>query len=205
MGDNLDDFTVVVASYGNWYWWDLGKDRAIPSIESQVNQVIQVHLSDGTLAQARNAGLEKVETEYVIFVDADDELEPKYIEMMAQGTADLRGPRVRYGPDAISWMPQVVGKHGRHTHRCQAECLREGNWLVIGTCARTELMRKVGWKEYALFEDWAMFAEMWKNGATVEGIDGAVYLAHTRPNSRNQGDQAMKLRVFEEIERNLWA
>jgi glycosyltransferase involved in cell wall biosynthesis len=84
--------TVCVATYGDPSWVELAQ-RAIASAEPQAPVV---HVHGDTLAGARNAALDLVETEWVVFLDADDELEPGYIDTLAAGTADLRAPAVRY-------------------------------------------------------------------------------------------------------------
>ena len=55
---------------------------------------IQFH-GKGTLAQARNEIIARTNTEFLILLDADDELEPGYVAAMARGSADIRVPRVR--------------------------------------------------------------------------------------------------------------
>lgn len=189
------DVTVVVATFGKRTWRELARERAIPSARSQA-PVVYVH--GQTLAEARNAGLDQVETEFTIHLDADDELEPGYVEAMAQGSADLRSPSVRYvprgGPPSV---PQVWS----HRHACTAECLRQGNWLVIGTCVRTELLRSVGgWEEFGWSEDWAAWARCWRAGGTVEACPDAIYRAHRRLRSRNRVTQEEGLRWHREIE-----
>ena len=121
-----------------------------------------------------------------MFLDADDELEPGYITALQAGACDLRAPAVRYvAPDRFqaARMPRVAG----HDHDCTADCLPEGNWLVIGTMARTQLLRDVGgFEPWPIYEDWALWLRCWKAGATVEAIPAAVYRAHHRPDSRNR-------------------
>ena len=173
------DVTIAIATYGDDSWRELADGRASASADAQDVPVVQVHLPDGTLAQARNEALARVETEFVIFLDADDELAPGYVHHMGQGTADLRSPAIAqymYGnPLGPSFMPKVF----QHTKPCTAECLRYGNWMVIGTAARAQLVRDVGgWEEFPWSEDWALWAKCWHAGATVEPIHRAVYIAH---------------------------
>lgn len=181
------DVTVVVATYGDEAWMDLARQRAVPSARAQGVPVKMAHVaSEHGLHQARNDGLAMVDTEFVCFLDADDELEPHYFERMEGVTADLRAPSVRYMVDGRPnrlWMPQVPG----HRHACVGECLRDGNWLVIGTVARTEVVRNVGgFKDWPLYEDWDLFLRCYLAGATVAAVPRAVYRAHVRKDSRNR-------------------
>ena len=161
--------------------------------------VTVVHAHAATLAQARNAGLAEVHTTWTIHLDADVELEAGYLDAMAEGTADVRAPAVRYirgGHATWPAVPKVAG----HTHDCVADCLPSGNWLVVGACVRTELISSVGWHDFAWSEDWAAWLACYKAGATFEAIPSAIYRAHTRPGSRNRAiGPTIRNRVHHEI------
>lgn len=196
--------TVVVATFGSQVWSRLALRRAIPSARTFGVPVIHEHCS--TLAEARNAGLAKVETEWVIHLDADDELEPGYIEAMADGSADCRVPSVRYifsrfRTDGEPIVPRVAG----HDHECVGECLRYGNWCVVGSAVRAEMARSVGgWEEFGWSEDWAMWARCWKAGASFEAIPEAVYRAYKRPGSRNRQPRSKTIDWHRQIEAAVW-
>jgi glycosyltransferase involved in cell wall biosynthesis len=194
------DVSVVVASFGSQEWVCLACSRAVPSALAEGVPVIYVH--GLSLHGARNAGLAQVETEHVVFVDADDELEPGYIEAMASGSCDLRAPAVRYirgGRPRAPYVPRVASHH----HDCTAECVTSGagNWLVVGTCARTDLLRETGgWREWDCYEDFDLWMRVLLLGATVEAIPAAVYRAHWRADSRNRAPAMVdKNRVHHEI------
>jgi GT2 family glycosyltransferase len=181
------DATIAVATFGDSSWADLAQARAIPSAEALGVPVVHVH--DETLHDARNAALDLVGTEWVVHLDADDELEPGYLDHMACGTADLRAPAVRYvrGPrQHTPYVPKVAG----HTHDCTGDCIASGagNWLVVGTMARTQLLRDIGgWRDWPMYEDFDLWMRALLTGATVEAIPSAVYRAFARPDSRNRG------------------
>ena len=190
---SFDQFTIGVASYGSRSWRELARRRAVPSAESQGVPVIHVHGS-GTLAEARNEIIAQAQTEFLILLDADDELERGYVAAMAQGSADVRVPRVRQVRDMSAlmprtravmspYMPQVVG----HRHAaCRAVCLRDGNWIVIGAAARTALLRQVGgFHEEPIWEDWALWLRCYVQGATFQPIRRAIYRQHMNEDSRN--------------------
>lgn len=196
------DVTVVVATYGDQHWRDLAHNRAIPSAIALDVPVVYAHKA--TLHDARNAGLDQVTTEWVCHLDADDELEPRYFEHMADATADVRAPAVRYiegNPKRLyrARMPRV----GTHDHECVAECLVDGNWLVIGAVARTQLLRDVGgWLDFDWSEDWSMWLRCHLAGATFQPVPQAVYRAHVRYDSRNRSvSRPDRLKVHEQIAR----
>lgn len=167
--------------------------RAIPSAKALGVPVVHGHAA--TLHDARNAAIDLVTTEWVVQLDADDELEPGFVEAMASGSADVRAPSVRYVPEGnlghrrlpAPGMPSVWA----HDHQCVADCLAAGNWLVIGAMVRTDLVRSVGgWRDFAWSEDWDLWVRCWQAGATFEPIPAAVYRAHVRRGSRNRAPSA---------------
>lgn len=194
------DVTVAVATYGDRAWIDLASRRAVPS--ALALNVSVVHAHGDTLHEARNAALDRVETEWVIHLDADDELEPGYVDAMARGAADLRVPSVRYVHGGRAGTPRVPRVAG-HRHACVADCLAYGNWLVIGSAVRADLLRAVGgWRDFPWSEDWDAWVRCWLAGATVEPAPDAVYRAHVRHGSRNRAPlRAEKLEAHRMIAR----
>lgn len=175
---------VVIATFGDIYWPELARNRA--GVSARLAGARRVVYSHGrTLAEARNAALGDVRSDWVIFLDADDELEPGYVEAMAAAEGDLRVPQVRYVRDGLgepAYFPKVAG----HDHDCNAHCLEDGNWLVIGTAVRTELARSILFREEPIYEDWSFFLRCRRAGATVKRVPRAVYRAHFRATSRNR-------------------
>ncbi|HEX5201132.1 MAG TPA: glycosyltransferase family 2 protein [Actinoplanes sp.] len=193
------DVTVAVATFGDEEWRDLAHRRAVPSAMAQDVKVVHAH--SATLHEARNAALALVGTEWVVHLDADDELEEGYVEAMGKATADVRAPAVRYVRNARDRgrprMPQVAG----HRHGCEAACLTAGNWIVIGAAVRTDLVRDVGgWRDFDWSEDWDVWLRCHRAGATFEAVPAAIYRAYMRRDSRNRApDQAAKLAAHRAI------
>lgn len=187
------DVTACVGTYGAAEYVKLAYERPVAS--ALAAGVPFVHCHGRTLHEARNACLDAVRTEWCVFVDADDELHPRFFERIELGTADIRVPAVQYvdGSRAAPHVPRVVG----HNHLCQAECLEYGNWIVIGAVARTSLLRAVGgFHDYPMYEDYDLWVRCWKAGATIEAVPGATYIAHVRPGSRNRApDPSERMRV----------
>lgn len=192
------DVTIAVSTYGDPEWIKLAHDRAIPSAQAQGVRVVHQHAD--TLHDARNASLAAVTSEWVVFLDADDELEDGYVDAMAVAQGDVRVPCVAYvhrGRRRVPYMPKVAG----HDHVCIPDCLTAGNWIVVGAAVRAALVRQVGgWRDYAVYEDWDLFQRCWLAGADIQAAPGAVYRAHVRTDSRNRApDIAFKNRVHAEI------
>jgi glycosyltransferase involved in cell wall biosynthesis len=191
------DVTVIVGTFGDEKWSDLAHERAIPSVPESI-PVIHAHAD--TLQEARNIGLYQASTEWVCHLDADDELTPDYFDRMAEGSADVRAPSVRYIRGGIPYppgMPQVWAHH----HECHADCLPDGNWIVVGAVARTSLLRDIGgWRDFDWSEDWDVWLRCHLAGASIEAVPQAVYVAHVRPDSRNRAPaKAAKLAAHQAI------
>lgn len=176
------DVSVIVSTFGDNTWKALAEKRAIPSAEALGVPVIYTHLPNATGPhEPRNAGLAKAETEFVCHLDADDELTEGFFEHMETVDGDLRPPSIHHVYQRITFMPKVVG----HNHVCVADCLEFGNWLIVGTVARTELLKKVGgWKEWGTFEDFDLWQRCWIAGATITAVPRAIYKAYTTPQGR---------------------
>lgn len=190
------DVSVVIGTFGADRWQMLAQ-RAAASVPEGV-PVHHVHA--GTLHDARNSALAQVETEWVVHLDADDELTPGFLPTLAAGAADVRAPSVQYvvqGHQRRPAMPRVWG----HRHACAQDCLPEGNWIVIGAYARVELLRAVGgWRDFSWSEDWDLWLRCHLAGARFEAIPAAVYRAYVRSDSRNRApEQAAKLAAHRAI------
>lgn len=190
------DVTVCCGTYGERSWVEMAHGKAC---ESAVGEGVGwVHRHGETLAEARNAALSEVRTEFVIFCDADDHLQHGYVEQMAKSDADLRAPLVRYvigGVPGKASYPRVVG----HDHLCEPGCLEEGNWIVIGACVRTELLRRVGgFGEEPIWEDWAAWLRCYRAGATID-YTLATYCATVSEGRNADLGPAERRRVYEGI------
>lgn len=193
--------SIVVSTFGEEKWKLEAANRALPNAYSFG---VPVYYNHGiTLHETRNAGLEKVETEFVCFLDADDELAPDYFEHMSQVDGDLRPPSVNHVYDHQTFMPRVVGLKGAHQHVCRSECLTDGNWLVVGTVARTNLIKRVGgWKEWGNWEDWELWLRCWIAGATITPVPKAVYRAYSTSQGRNKAKtREENTKIYHQIRR----
>ena len=169
------DVTIVVGTYGHRRWIDLAHDRAIPSAVRQDVPVIFRH--EDTLADARNAGIRAARTEWVIVLDADDELGEGYVHALSSGTADIRVPAlVEVAPDGSQ---ETVPLAGRDIERV--------NPIPVSAMARREqILAAGGFHPWPAWEDWALWLTMVRRGATYEHIPWAHLLAHVTPGSRNR-------------------
>lgn len=168
------DATIIVATHGDPKWVTLAQEVAIPSTVGQGVSVLHYH--GESLHQARNYAASQADTEWLCFLDADDELAPGYFEAMDRATGDLRAP-------AVSWVENGVATEPR----CLTERnIKQWNPCVIGTLIRKSMFDRVGgfWGERA-YEDWSLFRRAWLLKAKIEHVPDALYIVHVSPDSRN--------------------
>jgi len=176
--------SIAICTFGDEKWERLARERALPSAEAQDVSVMMVH---GTsLAEARNEALADCDSEFLIYLDADDELEPGYVEAMLAGTGDVRAPsvrRVRDGkPRSRIYMPRVH----RHRHICRGDCLNDGNWITVGAMAKTSLLCDIGgWRDIPVYEDYDLWLRCWRAGANIQPCPEAIYRYWISEGSRN--------------------
>lgn len=179
------DVEIAVCTFGGNEWRELADRRAVPSAETEGVPVRRCHAD--TLAESRNYALELCESEWIIYLDADDELEPGYIEAMLAGRGDVRAPSVRrVKPDGRAkkrtYMPRVYN----HRHECRGRCLPLGNWVTVGALARVDLLREVGgWGDEPIYEDWALWLRCHRAGADIRPCHDAIYRYWFSEKSRN--------------------
>lgn len=171
------DFTIVIATHGKDEWAELAKRRALPSAMAQGCEVLIGHDPHGTRASVRNALSEKASGEWIITLDADDQLEPGYVTAMRE--IALRGclltPQVSY-----------VRRGRKEPARFWPEIeLEQGNWMVVGTAVERSLLLKVGgWRTFIgsgvlnEWDDWDLWIRCWQAGAEIVKVPEAVYVAH---------------------------
>lgn len=185
----MNDVTICICTYGSNHWATKGQElcRKLDKVFPQIVK-IAYHEADSNLSTVRNKALELVPSEYIIFVDADDNLSDNYVAEMMQGYADIRVPSVQYisrGTPLTPYVPRVSAC--THKASCGPQCLPLGNYLVIGSMARTEALRAVGgFRDWPMYEDWDLWARCYTNGSSFQNIPTAIYKATVRPDSRNR-------------------
>lgn len=186
----MPDVDVVIASYGPIEEWEALIARAVNSIIYQSVrsfQVCQLHDPVGTdLSLVRNQAAAKGSAEWIIFLDADDELSPDYLRAMLEAEGDIRQPStLGVHPDGHEDdYPVLIPPHPNG--------LLVGNHLVIGSMIRRSLFNSVGGFREGLpaLEDWDLWIRCHLVGAIVGTAPDAIYRVHVRPASRNAPDGA---------------
>jgi GT2 family glycosyltransferase len=122
------------------------------------------------------------DAEWLIFLDADDELDSHYIEEMLKGQGDIRQP---------STLGVVNGKEDDYPVLIPPHPggFLVGNHLVIGCMVRRKLFLDVGgFRNLPILEDWDLWIRCILYDGKVGTVPKAIYRVHVNPNSRNQQD-----------------
>lgn len=169
--------TIIIATHGSDEWKKMGNDLAIKTSDAFPGvEVIVGHSKDEQLHEIRNRLAKRAASEWLCFLDADDELAPGYFHALSKATGDLRAPAVWWREPDMPSVPVTLSDRN----------IRVGNPCVIGTLIRKSMFDKVGgfWGERA-YEDWSLFRRAWLLGDKIEHVPEAVYIANVRPESRN--------------------
>lgn len=177
--------SCVIASYGAHRWRQLALDRALPSTDGQgFHEVVVRHDDSATLAQTRNAAAHAATGEWLLFLDADDELASGFGQAMSEAI------KAEPANGLLLFTPAVCYTQGRRRPPARVWPridLRDGNYLVIGTLISRDLFETVGgFHEWKLYEDWCLWQRASRQGAEVVEVPDAVYVAHVDPRSRNR-------------------
>jgi len=171
-----DSVAVIVATFGEERWAQLARTIAVPSAEAERPTELIVH-HGSSLHQVRNAAAAAASSEWLCFLDADDELEPGYLAALLAAAGDLRAPAVRYvtGGEPLPPAQTLERRNISNLNPC-----------VIGTLLRRELFEEAGrfWPEKA-WEDWSLFRRCWLLGAKIEHVPAAVYRVNVNTAGRN--------------------
>ena len=192
--------SCVVGTFGSHSWKNMAEKRAIPSTASQgFLEVLHVH--DETLAIARNRGALHAKGKWLLFLDADDELAPGFVDRMIESMNHQRQRPALFTP-AVCYAHGNVRPKPKIWPRMD---FKVGNWCVIGTLIERSLFQKLGgFREYLLYEDYALWAMAAEAGAEVFEVPEAVYIAHHARLSRNRSRPQERVYWHQRIGRDIW-
>ncbi len=175
---------VIIGTYGDRSKWEPLAKRAIDSASDQART--NWYHSE-TLAKARNWGASESPNKWLIFLDADDELSPGYVDAMVE---------VAEATDCDIFKPSTLGvvngKEDDEAVMIPRRDLLRANHIVIGAMVRRELFdASGGFRELPALEDWDLWLRLaLEFDAQITEVPDAVYRVHVQPNSRNQNVKA---------------
>jgi len=166
--------------------------RAVASAQRQTlaPKAIELQLDrdrEGAAA-TRNRALERVTTEWVAFLDADDEFRPNHLRACARNAA-LTGADLVY-----PWFDcDAEDKIGMFGVPFDPVLLRKRNYIPVTVLVRTELVRKVGgFQDHPddngdPCEDWGLWLALLDAGAVFSHLPQRTWIWHNGAGTRGRG------------------
>ncbi len=117
----------------------LARIRAVPGVQD--GRVLLVEQANGGVARARNAGAARARGEYLVFLDADDLLEPTYVArcLEALGAA---GPSVAYAYTRMRYFGAAEGIYRSKPFRRWRLII--GNYVNASALVRRDVFLEAG-------------------------------------------------------------
>jgi hypothetical protein len=168
--------TIIVPIFGDRDFWEPHAHAAVERSRQDVECEYIVAYAD-TLAKCRNRSAETAKGDWLVFLDADDMLSSNYVRSIVDSGPDIQQPLTQY-PGAE---PSYIEPY---------QSLYEGNHIVVGAPIRRKAFAlSGGFNEFGMFEDWALWLKMRRQGATLGRMKG-IYHVGPSLSGRNQGSDA---------------
>lgn len=201
LGQTHDRLQVLLVDDGS-------TDKSVQIVDDAAardGRVTAIHQQNAGPAAARNAGLDQVEGAWVMFVDADDEIETDYVEQMLALAREDRADIVV--SDCMIEEDGVRSRFGMIVPNCcyegaaevYADFMRDHiPWSLWGKLYRTVLFSDLRFsEENYIAEDLEANARLFaKKGIVVSTTDGAGYCYHVVAGSIDHSFDERYLRQF---------
>lgn len=195
------NISVVVATFGDQSWIDLAQVAAA-SVDMQTMKPASFHhIHAETLHEARNSGAEEAVGEWLCFLDADDKLDPLFIESMQSKIEQINNVNALLQPSHRYNEDNPGGKAGKILMHKTIN-IKLGNFLIIGTLVKKDtFIRAGGFRDLPLYEDWDLWIRCFNDGVQHFTVPDAIYDISIRKNSRNNPDKKTQIKISNQIRR----
>ena len=157
-----------------------------------------MHVHADYLHEARNLAANQCKGDWIVFLDADDELDSRYLESMTEKIDSL---------DSDLWLVQpatlgiVDGREDPYPVVIPSKrSITDGNWMVIGTMVAKSVFTSVGGFAYfEMYEDWDLWIRCMKFGCKTTVCKNAIYKVHVRNDSRNNQSRNIQVSTYNQI------
>lgn len=202
LAQNFEEFELILVDDGS-----TDKSGTICDEYARQDERIRViHKENGGPAEARNAGLEENQSEYIVFIDADDYVDSRYLDMLYQcirkSNADLamccttiimsdciREPVFMY--DEILSRIEVLSKAETYK-RMMLPGETAASVCAWGKIYHTKLFRTVRYPVGEFYEDCRIIDRIIEACQKIVYIPYAGYFYLVRPGSITHGKMTLK-------------
>lgn len=164
--------------------------RAVHSVLEQTLPpaalIVETDIEHAGAITTKNRALSKVTTEWVAFLDDDDEFLPDHLRLCRQHAQNT-------GADVVYSRPQMCGANEpalRFGMPFDADVLRQYSYIPATALVRTALAQEVGGFQYpvmtrrsVLYDDWGLWLAMLNRGARFEHLPERTWIWNLRSNS----------------------
>ncbi|OGV44744.1 MAG: hypothetical protein A2X46_16530 [Lentisphaerae bacterium GWF2_57_35] len=150
------------------------------------SRVRYVALSHQGVCPARNGGLAEAKGKWIVFLDADDALEPRYLEktLAAWQAAPEPKPAFVYTQRA----DLLTGQTSSHFPEYDASLLKQRNYVMVSSLMDKEIVRSIGFDSAFAggLEDYDLFLSMAERGYRGLLLNEPLLRVRTHPESRSR-------------------
>jgi GT2 family glycosyltransferase len=191
--------SIIIPIWGDKYKEFLPK--AIASIESQTYKDYEIIISDQAtdLPTARNQGIKKAKGEYILCLDADDQLHPEFLEKTLKANDDIVGTWWKEYGDYESEI-KTPELHPKLPH-----------FLDYNRITCTALYKKEVWETVEGYdetmkdglEDWDFWCQALKAGYTVTIVPEILFFYWKHGNTMIESNRQNHLKIYNYIKSKL--
>lgn len=203
MSRDTASIAVCVATYGDYRHWAPLATRAMRSADCQtvrpayVRWVHSLSLHTARNQAAHEAASLRAQADWLCFLDADDELDDRYIETMWDTVRDLSEPAL-VQPATLG--VYANGREDPEPVLIPPKPLLDGNFMVIGTLVRYDQFHRVGgFQDFPCYEDWDLWIRCSRDGAKLLSCPEAIYRVHVSDVSRNNCGRDQQVATYNQI------
>lgn len=189
--------SVLISTYGAADPWALLAGRAAASAYNQTTRAHEVLLlHDQSLHESRNHNADRAAGEWLVFLDADDELDFQYLDAMAGAVEQWGNGDNLFRPNTVGVRDGVIEGEPCMIPRRDME---RANCCVIGTmCRRDRFLAVGGFRDLPALEDWDLWRRMCRAGSSIVDVPDAIYRVDLHSGGRN-GDSLEHRRAYQMI------
>lgn len=172
--------TVIVGTFGSSDWENMGRETAESLREQTLFPDKALHSHGSSLQYARNSPAFAASSDWLLFLDADDSLDKRFIEEMTKKSETV---------DRMTLIRPAITTHQKpKPHVLPVKNIFKANFMIIGTLVSKELFDLVGgFRNLPMYEDWDLWVRCTKVGAKYDSCPKAIYHINHNDRGRNFG------------------